>query len=101
MEPSSDFQNECLISLPKQNFGDYLINLTSFFFVIRTNLNISADKHHFRNILILINGFLKPSKLLLAWMLVAFGSPALLRSMEWEPESRLGRIAMASGRVRD
>lgn len=59
MDPSSDFQIEYLISLLKQKFGDYLINLTSFFFGIRTNLNTLADKHHFRNILILINGFLK------------------------------------------
>lgn len=48
---SSDSQMECLISLPKQKFGDGLINLTSFFFVIRTNPNVAADKHHFRNIL--------------------------------------------------
>lgn len=47
-----------LISLPKQKFGK-LFNLTSFFFVIRTNLSVSADKHHFRNTLILINGFFK------------------------------------------
>lgn len=59
IDSSSGSQMECLISLLKEKFGDCLINLTSFFFVIRTNLNVSADKHHFRNILILINGFLK------------------------------------------
>lgn len=59
MDPSSELHIECLISLPKQNFGYYLINLTSFFFVSRTSLNVSADKYHFGNILILINGFLK------------------------------------------
>lgn len=80
-DPSTNFQIEYLISLPKQKFGDCLINLTSFFFVMRTNLNVSADKHHFRNILILINGFLQCLK-----SIISIGASLILNSCS--PESQ-------------
>lgn len=81
MDPSTNFQIEYLISLPNQKFGDCLINLTSFFFVMRTNLNVSADKHHFRNILNLINGFLKCLK-----SIISIGASLILNSCS--PESQ-------------
>lgn len=61
---------------------------------MRTNLNVSADKHHFRNILILINGFLKCLK-----SIISRGASLILNSCS--PESqRVGTEFRLGGHCR-
>lgn len=61
---------------------------------MRTNLNVSADKHHFRNILNLINGFLKCLK-----SIISRGASLILKSCS--PESqRVGTEFRLGGHCR-